>query len=202
MPRTGRRPGDTDTRTAILEAARRHFADAGYRGATIRAIAGGAGVDPALVHHYFGSKHELFASVLELPVPPELLLNVLTTTPVDALGATIVRTFLGVWDTPQHSERMQIIIRTAVVDEQAVRMLREFVTETLLGAVARHLGADQPMLRATLVASQLIGLAFMRFLITMEPLASADHEQLVAAYGPAVQHYLTGDLSADRTGPL
>lgn len=196
MPRTGRRPGTADTRAQILEAARRRFAEDGYRGATIRSIAQDAAVDPALVHHYFGPKDDLFATVLELPIPPNLVADVLASTPTAQLGERIVRTFLTVWDTAEHRERMILIIRTAVADERAVRMLREFITHKVLGAVVERVGSDEPDLRATLVASQLIGLAFVRFVIGMEPLVSASHDRLVAACGPVVQHYLTGDLSA------
>ncbi|MFD4431862.1 TetR family transcriptional regulator, partial [Nocardia sp. NPDC058497] len=98
--RTGRRPGNSDTRAAILDAARIRFADTGFDKTSIRAIAGDADVDPALVHHYFGTKQQLFAAVVEFPADPEATLNATDHAPLDELGPTIVRTVVGVWDSP------------------------------------------------------------------------------------------------------
>lgn len=194
MPRTGRRPGETRTRETILSAARQRFAEDGYRGATIRGIAADASVDPALVHHYFGTKRGLFAAVLEFPVSPDLVVDVLAGAQTEDLGERIVRTFLDVWDQPQHRERMQILLRTAISDEHAARMIREFIIDALLTPIADRMGATDPELRATLVASQLMGFALLRYLLQIEPLTSASHDQVLAAYAPTVQRYLTGDL--------
>lgn len=194
MARTGRRPGASGTRDAILASARRRFAEDGYRGATIRAIAGDAGVDPALVHHYFGTKQELFGTVLDLPASPEDLVERLAAAEAHEVGRRVIETFLEVWDEPTRRERMKILLRTAMVDETAARMIRGFVVESLLAPVAARLGAGDAPLRATLVASQLVGFAFVRYLLELEPLASASHEQVVAAYAPTLQRYLTGPL--------
>lgn len=195
MARTGRRPGESGTRERILVCARRRFAADGFDGATIRAIAADAGVDPALVHHYFGTKRELLGEVLAFPVSPERLRSVLAETPADQLGERIVTTFLEVWDTPEHAERLRILLRTAVADDAVAAMIREFVVGALLAPVAASLGAGDRQLRVTLVASQLVGFAFLRYLLAMEPLASADHAEIVAAYAPTVQRYLTGELA-------
>lgn len=194
MPRSGRRPGNARTRDHILEAARRRFAEDGYRGATIRGIAADAAVDPALVHHYFGAKRDLFAAVLDIPVSPSFVGEVLAAAPTDELGERILRTFLRVWDQAAHRERLQILLRTAASDEDAARTIREFLVDALLGAVTERLGVEDAGLRATLVASQLIGFAFLRYLLQIEPLASASHERVIAAYAPTVQRYLTGDI--------
>jgi AcrR family transcriptional regulator len=196
MARTGRRPGVSGTREAILDAARRAFAEQGYQQATIRGVADLAGVDPALVHHYFGTKQDLFVAAVELPVNPvEQLMAVLADEP-DRIGQRIVEVFLSVWDHAADRSPLLALIRSAVGDERAAAMLREFITEEVLGQLARRLGSPDARLRATLVGSQLIGLAMARYIIRVEPLASAPAAELAAAVGPTVQRYLTGDVAA------
>ena len=196
MARTGRRPGVSGTREAILDAARRAFAEQGYQRATIRDVAELAGVDPALVHHYFGKKQELFVAAVRLPVNPvEQLTAVLATEP-DQVGPRIVETFLSIWDHAAGQSPLLALIRSAVTDEQAAAMLREFITEEVLGPIAGRLGSPDARLRATLVGSQLIGLALARYIIRVEPLASASSAQVAAIVGPTVQRYLTGDVAA------
>lgn len=195
MARTGRRSGEPRTRDAILDAARGRFAAAGYRGTTIRAIAADAAVDPALVHHYFGTKRDLFVAVIDFPVSPDVLLDTLAQSPRDEIGERIVRTFLGIWSNDEYRQRMLVLIRSAINDEDAARMVREFITGALLEPVAERIGSDRPELRASLVATQLIGFAFLRYLMEFAPLPTTPAEQLVAAYGPTIQRYLTGDLS-------
>src|SRR5687767_860862 len=103
MPRTGRRPGNQDTREAILAAARKAFSERGFDGASIRAIATSAGVDPALVHHYFGNKDQLFLATMQMPINPNDFLPKVFEPGIDGIGERIVRTFLGVWDSPAGS---------------------------------------------------------------------------------------------------
>ena len=199
MARTGRRPGVSGTREAILGAARRAFAEHGYQHATIRGVADLAGVDPALVHHYFGTKQELFVAAVQLPVNPvEQLMAVLNEDPGQA-GRRMVETFLSVWDHAATQNPLLALIRSAVGDEHAAAMLREFITEEVLGQIAHRLGSADARLRATLVGSQIIGLAMARYIVKVEPLASAPPTQVVAAVGPTLQRYLTGDL-ADPAG--
>jgi len=196
MARTGRRPGVSGTREAILDAARRAFAEQGYQQATIRGVAELAAVDPALVHHYFGTKQDLFVAAVRLPVNPvEQLVAVLGEEP-DQVGRRLVETFLAIWDHAADQSPLLALIRSAVGDEQAAAMLREFITEEVLGQIARRLGSPDARLRATLVGSQLIGLAMARYIIRVEPLASAPAVELAAAVGPTVQRYLTGDVAA------
>jgi AcrR family transcriptional regulator len=195
MARTGRRPGASGTREAILDAARRAFAEQGYQRATIRGVAELAGVDPALVHHYFGTKQELFVAAVRLPVNPvEQLTTVLAAEP-DQVGPRIVETFLSIWDHAADQNPLLALIRSAVADEQAAALLREFITEEVLGPIAARLGSPDARLRATLVGSQLIGLAMARYIIRVEPLASTPSAEVAAAVGPTVQRYLTGGVT-------
>ncbi|WP_410815883.1 TetR family transcriptional regulator [Micromonospora sp. 050-3] len=193
--RTGRRPGNPGTREAILDAARTAFAERGYDAASIRGIAGTAQVDPALVHHYFGSKDQLFLAAMNFPVDPgQLVPKVLAGDP-DGAGERMVRIFLGVWDSPAGSAA-QALLRSAVSNEWTARLLREFVTTQVLRRVLENLDVDpaELPLRGSLVATQMIGLAMMRHVVRLEPVASADPETLVAAIGPTIQRYLTGPL--------
>ncbi|MBQ0892491.1 TetR family transcriptional regulator [Micromonospora sp. U56] len=194
--RTGRRPGNPDTRQAILAAARTTFAERGFDAASIRVIAAAAGVDPALVHHYFGSKEELFRATVEIPLDPAELLPVVLAGGVDGVGERLVRTFLGVWDSPAGKAAVALL-RSAVNNDWTARLLREFLVTQVLRRVLDHLDIPpaELSLRGSLVATQMIGLAMMRYVIRLEPVASADPETLVAALGPTVQRYLTGDLA-------
>ncbi|MET8834614.1 TetR family transcriptional regulator [Micromonospora sp. NPDC004540] len=193
--RTGRRPGNPDTREAILAAARAAFAERGFDAASIRAIATAAGVDPALVHHYFGTKEELFRATVAIPIDPARLLPAVLAGGPDGVGERLVRTFLTVWDSPVGGAGVALL-RSAVSSEWTARMLREFLVTQVLRRVLDQLDVDpaQLPLRGALVATQVAGLAMMRYVIRLEPVASADPETLVAAIGPTVQRYLTGDL--------
>jgi AcrR family transcriptional regulator len=195
MARTGRRPGVSGTREAILDAARRAFAEQGYQRATIRDVAKLAGVDPALVHHYFGTKQDLFVAAVRLPVNPVDQLTAVLAAEPDQVGQRLVETFLSIWDHAAGQSPLLALIRSAVADKDAAAMLREFITEEVLGPIARRLGSPDAQLRATLVGSQLIGLAMARYIIRVEPLASAPSAQVAAVVGPTVQRYLTGDVT-------
>jgi AcrR family transcriptional regulator len=195
MARTGRRPAGADTREAILAAARTGFAEHGFAQTSVRAVAARAGVDPALVHHYFGTKDGLFAAAMELPIDPAAVLPVLLEPGIDDLGERLVRFFLDVWDEPASRERIQAILRSALAHEAAAALLRDAVTRQIIGRVAEAVDAPDPHLRASLVGSQLVGLGLLRYLVRVEPLASADNEAVVAAVAPTIQRYLTGELA-------
>ncbi len=193
MARTGRRPGASSTRDDVLEAARARFAADGFRGATIRAIAADAGVDPAMVHHWFGTKQGLFAAVMDLPVQPATIVEALAAVPADQVGVRMIETFLDVWEEPDRRDRLTILVRTAVTNDDAARMIREFLVDALFAPVARRVSPDRHGLRATLAASQMIGFAMIRYVLRIEPMASASPSDIVAAIGPVVQHHLTAD---------
>jgi AcrR family transcriptional regulator len=196
MARTGRRPGASGTRDAILEAARREFGQHGYDRATIRGVARGAGVDPALVHYFFGTKAELFAAAMELPVNPAELAQTLLAGEPERIGERLIATFLSVWDHGDNRDVFIGLLRSAVTDEQAATLLREFAMRELFGRVAAALGTPDAELRANLVFSQIFGLAVARYILRIEPLASTPGELVAAAVGPTVQRYITGDLDA------
>ena len=199
----GRRPGDSGTRAAIGEAARAQFAELGYHGATIRGIAAAAGVDPALVHHYYGTKEALFAAAMRMPVvPSEVLTAALSNRQEGAagLGAHLVRTALTLWESDGIKDTFLGLLRSAVTSEQASVMLREFISDTILAAVARATGLDkrwgpaESELRVTLVASQMLGLALTRLVIGLPAVAAASVEDLATSVGPSIERYLIGDI--------
>jgi len=195
MARTGRRPGASGTREAILDAARERFAERGLAGTSVRAVAARAGVDPALVHHYFGTKGGLFAAAMELPFDPGAVVPALVEPGLDGLGERLVRFFLRVWDEPAPRARLQAILRSALTEDAAAALLREFVTREILGRVAAAVDAPDGPLRASLVGTQLVGLGVLRYIVRIEPLASADSETVIAAIAPTLQRYITGPLA-------
>lgn len=194
--RSGRRPGNQDTRQAILAAARTTFAERGFDKASIRAIATAADVDPALVHHYFGTKDKLFLESMEMPFDPGKLVPEALAGPRDQAGERLVRLVLGLWDSPAGKAAVALF-RSAMSNEWTARLLREFVVTQILRRAIAELGLDgeDAPLRAALVGSQIAGLAVVRYVLKVEPVASEDPEVLVRAIAPTVQRYLLGDLS-------
>lgn len=192
-PSRGRRPGGPDTRAAVLAAARQSFAEKGFRGTTIRAVAAEAGVDPSLVHHYFGSKDTLFVSAMELPVDPRAVLLAVIDGPVDQAAERLLGAFLGVWDDPALQPVLLTVVRSAL-EPGGHRMFSEGFLPVIVQPVGVALGLDRPEHRMTLVASQVLGLILMRYVLRVEPLASLPAPVLIATYAPTLQRYLTGDL--------
>jgi AcrR family transcriptional regulator len=192
--RTGRRPGPSTTRVDILAAARESFAELGYDRTSVRGVAGRAGVDPALVHRFFGSKDDLLAAALEVAVnPAERIPEVMAGEP-SALGERVVRYFLSVWEQSPSREVMIGMLRSAATNEQAAKLMREFFSNEVLARIAAPLAGEDAELRATLMSSQLLGLATIRYILRVEPLASASQETIVTALAPTLQRYLTGEL--------
>lgn len=197
MGRTGRRPGKQDTREAILAAAREAFAGRGYDAASIRHIATSAGVDPALVHHYFGTKEQLFLAAMNAPIDPGSIIPAVLAGGRDGVGERLVRTLLTVWDSAAGGAAIAFI-RSAVSNELIARMMREFILARILRRVEKDLDlrpGEGPM-RTNLVATQMAGLIMVRYIIKVEPMASAAPETIVALIGPTVQRYLTEPLPA------
>jgi AcrR family transcriptional regulator len=189
----GRRPGGPDTRGAILAAARSSFADKGFSGTTIRAVAAEAGVDPALVHHYFGSKDDLFLQALEIPVDPRALLPAVFEPGLAGAGERLVRLFLSVWDTPEARLPLLALVRAGLAAETP-ELLRQGLLPIVLQPLLAALPPEEGPRRVQLVASQLVGLVVTRYLLALEPLASMRVEDVVAAVAPNVQRYLDGPL--------
>jgi AcrR family transcriptional regulator len=191
--RRGRRPAGEDTRAAIVAAARAEFAARGYEGATLRGIARAAGVDPRLVHHYFDGKDDVFAATMELPVRPGEIVARVTAAGADGLGERLLRLFFSVWDTPRGQQSIVALLSSVLTSESAARMIREFLTREVLGRIVAVVGADDPELRASLAASQMVGLIMARYVVKVEPLASADPEVIIPFVAPTLQRYLSGD---------
>jgi AcrR family transcriptional regulator len=190
LPRTGRRPGAGGTRERILAAARNDFSKSGFDGTTIRAIAAQAKVDPALVLHYYESKDAIFREAVRFPVDPAEFIPGLVAPGVDGLGDRLVRFFVDTWDSPAGGAMLGVI-RSVVANDDAATLMREFITREVLGRLAKALDVDEPQLRASLAGAQLIGMAMLRYVVKVEPIASADSDQIVAWLGPTIQRYFT-----------
>ena len=196
MPPRGRRPaGGSDTREAILTSAGELFARVGFERTTMREIASRAGVDPALIHHYFVNKDGLLAAALALPVDPARLLAGLENDP-DHAGQAIVGRVLGMWEAdPETRRRLLALMRVGLSHEHAAGVLRDLLGRTILTVVARVVAEDERPLRAALVGTQMGGLLLGRYLLGIPAVRDATPEQLVVAIGPVVQHYLTGPIA-------
>jgi AcrR family transcriptional regulator len=186
--RPGRRPGRSSSRDDILAAARVLFGERGYDKASIRAIAAAAGVDPALVHHFFGAKQDLFAAAMEFPVDPETILPLILAGPRAEIGERLVRTFLRFWSDPRLRPQFVGIIRSATTSETGATLLRDFITSQLFARVAAAL--EVPGLNLNAAAAQLVGVVMFRYVLEMEPMASASDDELVALLAPTIQRYL------------
>jgi len=189
--RSGRRPGRSGTREAILAAARRQFAAQGYDRTTMRGIAAEAGVDQALVAHFFGAKQRLFVEVVRLPFAPSEILPRLLEGDRDGLGERIARFIASVLEDPEGRARVIGVVRAAASEPEVARMLREFMQGELWSPLAAHLAVPDAELRVTLAASQIVGLVMVRHVIAAEPLASLPGDELVEHLAPALQRHLT-----------
>lgn len=198
--RRGRRAGGQDTREALLAAAREVFAEQGYNRATVRGIAGRAEVDPAMVNHWFGGKDALFTAAVSLPVNPATFVPQVLAGDREHLGERLVRAFLGAWDSAGGGG-FAAVVRSLAAHDSAMTILREFVTTAVFGRVVRSLGTDRPQLRAALCGSQIVGLGVVRYVVRLEPLASADHDAVAAAVGPTIQHYVSGEIRGEFPAP-
>ncbi|TQK52691.1 TetR family transcriptional regulator [Streptomyces sp. SLBN-118] len=196
-PRRRGRPARTETdegpgaRDRILQAARTEFAERGYDKTTVRGIARAAGVDPALVHHYFGTKDEVFAAAIEVSFEPALVVPVILGQGNEGIGERLARYFIGVWENPATRGPLLAIVRSALTHEGAAKVLRAFVLRRLLERIAGELDVPDPKFRAELAASHMIGIAILRYVIKVEPLASVDPEEIVRMVAPTLQRYLT-----------
>ncbi|MFD4940867.1 TetR family transcriptional regulator [Streptomyces virginiae] len=179
------------TQERIRLAAREVFAERGYDKTSVRGIAKVAGVDPALVHHYFGSKDDLFAAAIEVSIEPALVVPAVIGEGPDGVGERLARYFLGVWENPVTRVPLLAVIRSALTHEAAAKVLRELVLRRLLARVAADLDVPDPTFRAELAASHMVGIAILRYVVQVEPLASADPEKIVALVAPTLQRYLT-----------
>jgi AcrR family transcriptional regulator len=192
--RPGRRPGDNQTRQAILAAARGQFAEHGWDRATIRAIAGDADVDPALVLHFFGSKAVLFTAAMSWPFEADAVVEQVVAGPRAQLGHRLVSFFLSIWEDPERREPIMVMLRAATTNAQAAQLLRETLMQLILTPVGARLELPDVELRMSLCSSQLLGLGIARYIVGFEPLASLEPDRVVELVGPVLQRYMTGVL--------
>lgn len=194
-PARGRRSGTTASRDHILDAARRLFAEQGFEGTSLRQVARSAGVDPAMVHHFFSGKDELFALSVELPADPEQVLAGVVGSDPEQRGELVVRAVLRLWESPAQPG-LVAFIRGTLGSKAKTTLLREMVTRTIISRIIAGLPGSpgELALRGNLVATQMVGLMMVRYVVRLEPLASAPAEEVVRLVAPNVQHYLTGRL--------
>ncbi|MFC9848066.1 TetR family transcriptional regulator [Streptomyces sp. NPDC060223] len=197
-PRRRGRPSRTQTeaapatRDSILEAAREEFSERGYEKTSVRGIAKAAGVDSALVHHYFGTKEQVFEAAIEVVLAPALAASTeLGDGPLDGVGERMTRFIFGVWENPTTRTPLLAIVRSAFNNEVAAAIFRRLIATQLLRRVAQQVDLPDAELRAELAAAQLVGIAMLRYVIKVEPLASADAEWIIERVAPVVQGHLT-----------
>ncbi|MGC3002082.1 TetR family transcriptional regulator [Streptomyces sp. G35A] len=193
--RRGRPPrtAAAGTRDRILGAAREEFSERGYEKTSVRSIARSAGVDSALVHHYFGTKEQVFEAAVEVAFAPALeARDTVLDGPVEEAGERMTRMIFGLWENPVTRAPLLAIVRSAVNNETAAGVFRRLVASQLLRRIAGRLDLPDAELRAELAAAQLVGIAMIRYVIKVEPLASADPEQIIRRVAPVVQGHLTG----------
>ncbi len=197
--RSGRRPGDSGTREAIRAAAARQFGEHGYDRTSMRSIASEAGVDPALVAHFFGSKHKLFVEVVQLPVDPARVIPMIFGGDREHIGERVAQFLLTILENPEAQRRMTGLVRAAASEPDAARMVRELMTREVFARIVETLGLDDAELRASLLGSQVVGLVMARYIVGMEPLASLPAETVATAIAPNLQRYLTEPLFPNET---
>ncbi|MDI9917961.1 TetR family transcriptional regulator [Rhodococcus sp. IEGM 1379] len=193
-PRSGRRPGKSETRTQILDSARHAFSRNGFRQTTVRSIALGADVDPALIHHYFGSKEQLFTAAIALPLDPRIVLAPVRASTNEQLGSTLLTAVIGVWES-EHREAILAAFRSAISGDGS-QLIQSFLLNIVLRDIIPRV--DSPpgsgLLRAELVASQIAGLLMTRYILELDPLKSLSVDALIPLVAPNLQRYLTGEL--------
>jgi AcrR family transcriptional regulator len=190
MTRTGRRPGTSDTRDQILAVARRRFATRGYDATSLRGIATDAKVDPALLIHYFGTKEGLFTAATGLPTGLSEVFAGQQGQTLRDFAESLVRSYLRFVDSDQSRNAILALVRSAVSNEKAAGMLREFLAAELLPVIASRTGHENAPLRAGLVAAQLMGVAMLRHVVRLDPVARATPDEIVALVAPVIEHYL------------
>jgi AcrR family transcriptional regulator len=191
MPRPGRRRGDSRTRETIIDAAGAEFLERGYTATTIRSVARRAEVDPALIYHYFTDKPTLYASTLNLPADPRQILNDVRTSAASP-GARLVTGFLGQWETGpgRPGQSFVNLVQAVSSSPQAARSAREFLVDRVWAQLAD--GDEAARWRTALISSQLVGLAWNRYIVGAEPLASASLQEVAEQAGPALERLMFG----------
>jgi AcrR family transcriptional regulator len=194
MTPSGRRPGRSGTREAILDAATRQFAERGYDGASMRVIAAAAGVDQKLIAYFFGSKQQLFVAAVGLPLNPAEVLPAIMAGDPARLRERLTQLLTDFLEQPELHQRMTGVVRAVAGDNDVARMIREFLSREVFALAETILGPDSGSLRANLVGSQLIGLVMARYVVQVEPLASMPAATVAEAVAPTLERYFVGPL--------
>lgn len=191
MGRRGRWRSGAQSRQRILDAARALFREHGYRATTVRAVAAEAGVDPAMVFYFFGSKQGLFSATVDMAAAVPVAIAAWSAGGLEGIGERIVRTVVESFDA---SERTPLVLlaRSAPTHDESAALLLEFIEQEVTGRLVALLDTPDAALRVGMVNVQILGLAVARYLVRIEPIASASPDQLIARFGPIVQHCLTG----------
>jgi len=192
--RPGRPTGISDTRERILVSARELFARNGIDKTSIRAVAAGAGVDPALVHHYFGTKSQLFAAAIHIPIDPMEVIGPIRETPVEEIGYKLPSLLLPLWDSEIGSGFIATL--RSMLAGTDVSLVRSFLQEVIAVEVGSRVDNPQGsgMIRVQFVASQLVGVVMARYILELEPFKTLPVQQIAETIAPNLQRYLTGDL--------
>jgi AcrR family transcriptional regulator len=192
--RPGRPAGSSDTRVRILASARELFARNGIANTSIRAVAAAAGVDSALVHHYFGTKEKLFAAAVHIPIDPMDVIGPLCEAPIEELGYKIPSMLLPLWDS-ELGAGLIATLRSILAGSEA-NLFRSFIQDVIAVEVGARV--DNPpgsgVIRIQFVTSQLVGVVMARYILELEPFASLPAERIARTIAPNLQRYLTGDL--------
>jgi AcrR family transcriptional regulator len=192
MARTGRPPGKTDTRNVILAIARQLFADGGYEKTSVRDVAAAAGVDPAMIRHYFGSKDELFRATMGWPFEPAAIAARVTGGDREEIGERLTRVFFEAWEHPESRAPLLAILRGAATHDESANLVRQFIQGQVYSQIAAGLDEPDAELRIDLAMSQLLGIAYLRHILKVDPVASTPVDELVERVGPVISRHLTG----------
>ncbi len=191
MAKIGRPRGKTDTRNVILHAARKMFADTGYDKTSVRDVAAAAGVDPAMIRHYFGSKAELFRATMGWPFEPAEMAARIAEGGRREIGERLARVFLETWELPNSRAPLLAILRGAATHDESANLVRQFIQGQMYSHMAPTLGKADAELRIDLAMAQLLGIAYLRHILRVEPVASTPVDELVARVAPIITRHLT-----------
>jgi AcrR family transcriptional regulator len=193
MARIGRPRGKTDTRNVILTSARHMFAAAGYDNTSVRDIASAAGVDPAMIRHYFGSKAELFRATTGWPFEPAEIAARITGGDRREIGERLTRVFFEAWERPDSRAPLLAILRGAATHDESANLVRQFIQGQVYAHIAASISVPDAELRIDLAMAQLLGVAYLRHILRVEPVASTPVHELIARIAPLISRHLTHD---------
>jgi AcrR family transcriptional regulator len=181
-----------DTRGEVLAAARTSFADKGFERTTIRGVAAAAGVAPGMVHHFFGSKEDLFLEALAIPFDPRVALRPVADGPPEEVGLRLARVMVTIWEDDERREPLLAMLRGAMTSETVASMMRDGFLRIVAASLGPAVAGPDPTLRLQLAVSHVLGMLLFRFVVRVEPLASTPAEELIERLAPALQHHLRG----------